>query len=406
MSAPTRVVIVHRGLLHQRDDTLEIEQQMIGIIEASGDRIEVIAGDGHSVFEPILSNGSIRYRRLGGFVRELWRRPADVAYVHMPVPVVHVWLALLLRASGAAVVFAPMAMLEDDYARSGWFRPLSAVAVASKGIAVRLLRRVWVGLADWIVCFGREEVERAHLPQDRCLLVPWPAPDSPLGRVAAEQRSVPAQRRHQPIGLAGRYDERPVAYIGRLDVNRKGIDRLWRWARANGSSPASPRALLLAPMHPHPPQELADAVDGGAIEWDRDSMGADLLPRLRECRGVVQLSRWEAQSRACREAILLGLPVVVSRPSHLDEVLALTGAGEVVDGDDPAEVREAIDRLGRLPVDVDMAAQLFDRRRIGTFLATALESIASGEDPPSTSAYEHLWPSPVRREGMRCAVSA
>jgi hypothetical protein len=403
MTRPLRLLVVHRGLLHQRDDTLEIDQQVLGIIEVGGARVEPWASDGHSLFRVEVREGAICYAYGGRFP---WRRAHgfDVAYVHMPVPLVHLLVAARLRVAATKIVFAPMAMLEDGYGRSGWFRRLSLGARVAKWLTVRVLRRAWLAVSHRFVCLSREEVMHTSLPPDRCLIVPWAAPASGLGAAAA---SAPTERgeasERSPV------TDRPAVVICRFDAHRKGLDRLGHWLVEHEASLPRPAAVLLAPPHPEPPPELGAAIELGLLTWDQDTMGPGLLEPLLASRGSILLSRWEAQARALRESLLLGRSVVTTSPSHLAEVAELAGGVEVVDGDDPAAVQHAFERLGKDPVDVATARWIFDRRRIGAFLVAAFEDEARGH-PPATDGYalasEHAFDDPrsEAREEEPCPV--
>jgi hypothetical protein len=411
LTRPLRLLVVHRGLLHRRDDTIEVEQHLVGIIEAGGVRVDVMASDGHSLLRPVVREDGVVYAHEGRF-RPWSGRGFDVAYVHMPVPLVHLVVAACLRLAGTKVVFAPMAMLEDGYARSGWFRPLSRPAVLAKVVAVRALRALWRSVADRFVCLSQEEVELTSLDRRRCLLVPWAAPSTALGRaVARGERSEAADP--TPWTKA----DRPAVFISRLDVHRKGIDRLCRWLLQYESSLPRPAVVLFTPPHPAPPAELVVAIDRGVLVWDVDTMGSDLVEPLRASRGSILLSRWEAQARALRESLLLGVPVLTTHPNHLHELAALTGGIEVVDGDDPASVQEAFEHLGKLAVDVEVVARVFDRRRIGAFLLDAFEGLAmaavAGRDDgyrevaaavESTDRFEEMPAASI--EEVRCALEA
>jgi hypothetical protein len=414
LTRPLRLLVVHRGLLHRRDDTIEVEQHLVGIVEAGRARVDVMASDGHSLLRPVVREDGVVYAHEGRF-RPWSGRGFDVAYVHMPVPLVHLVVAACLRLTGTKVVFAPMAMLEDGYARSGWFRPLSRPAVLAKVAAVRVLRVLWRSVADRFVCLSQEEVELTSLDRRRCLLVPWAAPRTALGRAATAPRGEPSEGADPTTSRASA--DRPAVFISRLDVHRKGIDRLCRWLLQYESSLPRPAVVLFTPPHPAPPAELVEAIDRGVLVWDVDTMGSDLAEPLRESRGSILLSRWEAQARALRESLLLGVPVLTTHPNHLYELAEVTDGIEVVDGDDPASIQVAFEHLGKLAVDVEVVARVFDRRRIGAFLLDAFEGLAmaavAGRDDgyrevaaavESTDRFEEMPAASI--EEVRCALEA
>ena len=145
--------------------------------------------------------------------------------------------------------------------------------------------------------------------------------------------------------------------------------------------------LLLASDDPDPPHDIAELVGDGLIEWDTTTRGADLLPRLLACRGMVLLSRFEAQPRALREAAIAGLPVLTTPEANWSEAAEALGTGVVVDGDDPAAVQAGFERLPTLPRRGGRARELFDRRRLAGFHVAALRDLAEGRSPAVLDDY-------------------
>jgi glycosyltransferase involved in cell wall biosynthesis len=375
-----RVMVVHRGLLSHRDDVAEIEQHLVGMLHAAAlddDGFDVVASDGHDVFRPVLRDDSVEYVRVSSFHACLASRRPDVVYVHMPVPLIHLYVSTVLRLVGSRVVFAPMAMLERPYARSSWFRRRGRVYGWAKRAGVSLLRSAWRGVTDWYVCLSAEEIRETALAPERCLIVPWAVPSSGLGGVAT------AGREHTEIDAAT-----PVAFVSRLDVNRKGIDRLCTWLLAHEDELPHPAVVLFAPRAgDEVPHDLDEARRRGLLTWDDTTRGSALAPALGRCRGMMLLSRWEAQARAMREAMLLGLPTLAARPCHLEEAMAVVGAGQVVDGDDVDAVQRSFEQLLDQRGDAVVAGVLFDRDRIGSFLHRAFVAVGRGEEPACRDAY-------------------
>lgn len=361
-----RVLMVHRGVLAREAEAAEVEQLVVGMLQAarSGARqgVDVSVSDGRWVWRAVLHGDDLEYVR-SGRLRAL-ARTFDVAHVHMPVPAAHVLAAALLRRHGVPVALSPMGMLGDDYARSTWFRR-SPFALVKPAVVV-LVRALWRLLATGFVCLSLDEARLAHLPLPRSAAVPWPLPATPLGRAGSAGPS--------EGGATG-----PVAFVCRFDVHRKGIDRLCAWLRAYDAELPRPAAVLLTPrVDPHPP-ELDALVAEGLLEWDSVTTGAALAARLRDCRAAMLLSRFEAQPRALREAAALGLPVITTATGSFRDVVAVLGRGAVVDGDDPASVQAAFHAVAGHDRDPGAGSAVFDPRAVGAFLTDRLATLARGE---------------------------
>ena len=192
---------------------------------------------------------------------------------------------------------------------------------------------------------------------------------------------------------AGERAQRPIAVIARFDVHRKGIDRVCAWLDAYGEDPVPrPAVLLLAPGPDHVPPAVERLRDEGLIEWDERTSGADLTGPLGRSRGVLLLTRYEGYPRVLREAALAGLPIVTTASANFAETLELLStrerpAGYIVDGDDPRKVQAAFVALAETELDAHPAWDVFDRRRIGQFLADVLTRMASGDAPEERSYY-------------------
>jgi len=50
------------------------------------------------------------------------------------------------------------------------------------------------------------------------------------------------------------------------------------------------------------PPTLEALLSEGVIEWDKSTAGANMIPRLRNCRAMMLLSRWDGLPRVLREA--------------------------------------------------------------------------------------------------------
>lgn len=375
---PSRVLVVHMDLLLREVEALEVHEIVAGLLETE-QPVSILATNGRDLFRARLEEGVTQYEHL----RPLWRGPfprADVVYVHMPFPLVHLAVAVAGRLHGALVVCSPMSMLSRDFAGASWFKQATRPWARIKPVLVRTLATVWGRVAHVMTCLSDRERELSGFSRERSVLAPWPMPVTPLSQLPVRWRaSVPAEDR---AGL-------PIAFVSRFDVHRKGIDRLCRWVEAFRDELPRPAVLLLAHGEDVAPPGLDALVECGLIEWDRDTRGLALADRLEATRGVMLLSRWEAQPRALREAASLGLPTVSTPPSLFEEIVGHLGAGAIVDGDDPADIQRGFRLVATQQGDAAAARQLFDRRRVAEFMVQVFSDVAAGRRPPA-SYYTHL----------------
>jgi glycosyltransferase involved in cell wall biosynthesis len=380
MSAPLRVLAVRGDLETRLVEASEVWQYLAALDRAAGGAVTLSATDCTAVSLVDFAAGA------GELVdaRPLWRALAcrfDVVAVFGPLPWRQLAVAAVARLRGARVVLFPLALLTRDFAQRSWYRTSSRAYLRMKPVATRALAWLWARLATVVCCASEAEVVQSRFPAGKVALVPWPFPDTPLAAVTGGE-----------VG-PDRTPDGPVAVVSRWDPWRKGFDRLCDWLETAGADLPRPAVMLLVPPPPadDPVADRLRALEAaGLVEWDTTSTGPDLLACLRRCRGVLQLSRWEGQPRALREALLLGLPVATTAGSHLTEVLDLVGGGVVVDGDDPAAISAAFERLGRTCVDLDAVRRVYAPERIGAFLVDLLSAVAAHQAPPQPSYYRAL----------------
>ncbi len=377
-----RVLVVHKELNHRVFECAELWQYLRGLAGAdAGGRLAIEATDCRRVYRVHIDERRADAVVAGPLVRVL-RRSYDVAIAFGPLPWYHLVVALAVRARGAPVAFFPLALLTEDFARGSWFVGRGRAFRSAKPAMVRSLAWGWNRLARVICCASAEEARQSRFPARKVVLVPWPVPDSELAEAALA------------AGRISRRGDGPVALVSRYDPWRKGFDRVAAWLERHGDALPRPAALLLAPDdHEHAPETRARLLDleaRGLLEWDRHSSGRALLGQLARCRGVVLLSRWEGQPRAIREALLAGLPAIVTPSCNLAELFSVLGGGLVVSGDDPGEIDQAFRALERLRLDPDGVRGALDPHRLGTFLLGVLTATAEGRPVPVRSYYDTL----------------
>ena len=166
------------------------------------------------------------------------------------------------------------------------------------------------------------------------------------------RRLVPIRLGFDPGRLRplGREREPFVLVLGRHDPHKN----LARVLRAFAAVPDPSRELRLRLVGPHDDrytpqlqrlaQELGIAARCDWIAWVSDDERLELLNR---CRALVLASLWEGFGLPALEAMACGAPVVAARAGALPEVVG--DCGLLVDPRDPAEIADAITRLGREP---------------------------------------------------------
>jgi hypothetical protein len=366
------------GLLINRDETAEIAEQIAGLLERSSHLLNVLATDGRTTYRPVLQGGQVEYVPLER-LRVTLAAGVDLAHIHMPVPVSHLILALRLRLGGVRVLMSPMAMLGDDFSEKGWFTERTRFFDGLKPLFVRVMRLAWRALATRLVCFSETEVRQARFPTEQTVLVPWTMPKTSLTAAAG--------RRDRSFSYGGN-EAMPVAFVNRLDWSRKGFDRLCTWLEARADSLPRPAVQLFAPREGEYPSLLDELVEQRLIDWHQPAFGGDLLAALEKTRGLMLLSRWDAQSRILREAALVGIPTVSTTNSHFEPAVDVLGCGAIVDGDDVDSIQAGFTALVGQKVDGGRAAALFDRGAIAAFLTEVYQSEVERHPIERRSYYE------------------
>jgi glycosyltransferase involved in cell wall biosynthesis len=364
-SAALHLLVVHSALGWRENEGGEIADLIVGLrrrVAAEGGQL--LATNGRALFRVEADGDDVGYTRVGG-LSALIRARVDAAHVHMVSQVRHLLVALLLRLRGVPVLLSPMGMLGDDFAGSSWFRTSGRLRRRAKPVLVRALRGCWSLVATAFVCTSAHEAQQARLSPSRVVLVPLPAPRSPL---AARALSGGGTVRSSSAG--------PVAYVGRFDVHRKGIDRLAGWLQSRRDELPRPALRLFAPAGEQAPRAIAELIADGVIDWDMHTTGADLAAELERCRAMILLTRYEGQPRVLREAVLLGLPVITAAAANFSEALAVLDAGIVVDPDRPDQIQDAFEAVTACRPSPAAAAVLFDRDRLGSFVHDVLTDLA------------------------------
>jgi glycosyltransferase involved in cell wall biosynthesis len=281
----------------------------------------------------------------------------DILHLHS---VSHAWQALLAAR-----------------ARSGG---IPYIVTPNGGLSPRLLTRGRKWLKTWYKwLLQRKQFEKAAFvvavsPGEESDVLVY-APRS-RGRVRYIPNPVPNALFAAEADLTVRSDG-PIVFMGRFDVQHKGLDRLW----------------VIADAMPDQRFELY----GTANNADREAFGAvafasldnvrvhspvygnpEKMAILRTARLYLQCSRWEGFTVSVAEAMAAGTPVAIMDGVNMARLLRDERIGFVL----PAEPELAVPVLRKLLADVKLSAEM--ARRARTF--------ARGFEPCEVAtAYETLY---------------
>jgi starch synthase len=249
------------------------------------------------------------------------------------------------------------------------------------------VRRVSLGLCDGLIVPSARERHRLEhsygIPADRLHAIPNPV-DVVTWR--------PGPRAHARAALGIEPNGFLVAWHGRVDVHRKGLDVLLEaWRRVQASRPQAKLVLIGSGQDHAAFATLIAGVPG--VEWrcNYTTDPAEVRLRLSAADAYVTLSRTEGLPVAPLEAMACGLPVVASDAHGLADIFA---AGEAAGGLLVAreDAIAAAAALGRLADDTSLRARLGEAARreversyapdvVGRHLAAVLDRMSAFHRP-------------------------
>jgi glycosyltransferase involved in cell wall biosynthesis len=248
----------------------------------------------------------------------------------------------------------------------GGSRPGSAIE--------RLFRRAMICRASGLIIAARGEMQRVRkaygVPAEQTVLVPntldvakW----RPLDRDAARAA----------LGIPN--DIRVVAWHGRVEIERKGLDILLdAWKQLCTARPHARLLLLLVGSgRDHDAlRRRAASLPAGAVRWDeRWVRDRTLIWQYLSAADISVLSsRREGFPVAVIEAMACGLPVVATDVSGVTDALGDEPVGVVVPPEDAAALANA---LGRLLDDESLRRELGQRARQRAEAEFSLQTVGS-----------------------------
>jgi len=313
-------------------------------------------GEGYGDAERLLEEAGVARRTIGGGT--LPRAARSVAEAAAEVDIVHLHGAFnLTNAFVSSWLTVPYV-----FSPHGGYHPASMQRSRSrKQLYLALVERRLLRRAATIAALTSEEerdVRALGVGATPVVVIP-----NGVRRPAARRTDAAAFRRSIGVGI----DDPLVVFVGRLDVERKGLDRLlrglsvstaWRCALIGpeergdlprieheiGALGLTDRVTLCGPMH------------GGTL--DAALASADLFALL---------SRWEGLPLALLEALACGTPALVSEEVEQLVPVADRGAGWAVP---PGAVGPTLDAIARNRVDLQ------ERARSAAHLADAYDWVA------------------------------
>ena len=127
-------------------------------------------------------------------------------------------------------------------------------------------------------------------------------------------------------------------YWGRLDVYYKGIDIIINACKylKNSKNSLPFRFYLMGPDYNHSIQTIDAMISKYGLEEDIIRCGPELYisatkQPLVEADASISLSRWDGPTRSVKESLDLGVPVIISRQTHLEDIIRENKLGVVID---------------------------------------------------------------------------
>ncbi len=232
--------------------------------------------------------------------------------------------------------------------QNGWKnRVKDGVSRASKRTALLLMRLLngrvikgWLAFSS----FSREQLALyIGVDATRTIIFPWPALPCPFTRNNANNW-------YESTGKeSGMF--RFVVW-SRLDYWMKGIDRLLdgtaKMFQQRPDLKDRIRVYIIGPDYENGGSTTQKHIErlglGGTVFWlAPGEYPAGSLQPLADANASVLFSRWDGFPRALRESLALGVPIVVSRETHFEDIVQQFHCGSVAkNADDPSSVADAL----------------------------------------------------------------
>lgn len=125
-----------------------------------------------------------------------------------------------------------------------------------------------------------------------------------------------------------------LLYLGRIDVKGKGIDQLCKAIRLSGIKHSNVTLHFVGPIEvcdEHIFRDLIQGISSDLVKYHGAINGAEKFSVIKSADLFVYPSRHEGIPRSLREALAMGVPVLVTPDTNMAEDVEKFGAGYVVD---------------------------------------------------------------------------
>lgn len=251
----------------------------------------------------------------------IWKlRRYDVLYLHEGWTASNLFAAFVGRLRKATVILMPHGVYEYGITSK----------IADVAGMRRRLERLTLRLTHFVHIFYEAEAQ-----------VVTAFAKQPLAFIVFAN-GAPTASEGRPWTSGGSY----FLWMGRFDVDHKGIDNLIRfWSRLELPRP---RLVLAGPDHRGGRQQMITLAQSLGvsqdIEFHRHVAGAAKADLMLGCRAYLHPSRWESCSITLLEFLALGAPTLISNTIHAANDLGSIGVTAVTDFSclDPSNTSQAL----------------------------------------------------------------
>ena len=215
-----------------------------------------------------------------------------------------------LKWKGSSIAFQTWGFFAKQQCWENWeggTKPLWLKKVATK--TIQLLIRPFV---DFYFVSGGVEVEDSNLNPERCVKISY---GRPLSQIIENRESIDWSK--------VKVDPNKRVYVGRGAWIRKGLCNIVDYAKSEVGKQDSFDFHLSSPDRDLHEKIMNHGADDDRFYWDTEKRGGEILLPIASAGAFITLNSNPVQLRSLYEALSLGCPIVVFRPSFMDEVGSL-----------------------------------------------------------------------------------
>lgn len=347
----------------------EVKEQIIGLTESTKNisNFNVLATDGKYTYSVKKKSESYSLHIIEKFL--LWNIITSQTIVHFHGGLIIKCMsdALLLHLFGVKIYLSPCSQLSDELKACSWRGEFVGLNRLFRTLTINIIRFIWISISGKIICLSSHEADSSHIPIKKRIICPWPTPHTALSQVALKA-SLERKKSGNKVKIT---DNLNLAYIGRFSLYPKGLDILNESIKDIGNDVRI--FLYTPPLRLETRQNIEFSTYFNDAIWDTETHGAGLYKHLQQLDAVVNLSRWDGQPRALREAMLCDCFTLSTKESHFSDIHDEFGTGVTVASHTIDALISSIEKLKQFPknnlIDLaNLAMILFDRINIGHFM--------------------------------------